>query len=77
MIAPLLSRLPELGDFRILLLSDHKTLLSTRTHDGKPVPFAIYDSLRPGSPSRLDESTAARGVWVPEGHDIMARLLET
>ena len=75
-IAPLLSRLSELGDFRILLLSDHKTLLSTRTHDGKPVPFALYDSRRPGSPSRLDESTAARGVWVPEGHDIMARLLE-
>ena len=35
-IRPLLEKLPELGDFRILLLSDHKTLMSTRTHDGKP-----------------------------------------
>lgn len=75
-IAPLLEKLPALGDFRILLLSDHKTLMSTRTHDGKPVPFAIYDSRRPGAPSRLDEATAAKGVFVPEGHDIMARLLE-
>ncbi len=75
-IAPLLEKLPALGDFRILLLSDHKTLMSTRTHDGKPVPFAIYDSRRPGTPSRLDEATAANGVFVPEGHDIMARLLE-
>ena len=42
-IKPLLEKLPELGDFRLLLLSDHKTLMSTRTHDGKPVPYAIYD----------------------------------
>lgn len=75
-IEPLLDKLPALGDFRILMLSDHKTLMSTRTHDGKPVPFAIYDSRHPGVPSRLDEATAAKGVWVPEGRDIMARLLE-
>ncbi|MBR2053395.1 MAG: 2,3-bisphosphoglycerate-independent phosphoglycerate mutase, partial [Clostridia bacterium] len=56
-IKPLLEKLPELGDFRILLLSDHKTLMSTRTHDGKPVPYAIYDSRTPGTPSRLDEAT--------------------
>lgn len=74
-IAPLLAQLPALGDFRILMLSDHKTLMSTRTHDGKPVPFAIYDSRRPGTPSRLDETTAAAsGLWVPEGRDILARL---
>lgn len=74
-IAPLLAQLPDLGDFRILMLSDHKTLMSTRTHDGKPVPFAIYDSRHPGQPSRLDEGTAAAsGLWVPEGRDILARL---
>lgn len=75
-VAPLLDKLPALGDFRILMLSDHKTLMSTRTHDGKPVPYAIYDSRRPGTPSRFDEATAAQGAWVPEGHDIMARLFE-
>ena len=75
-VAPLLEKLPELGDFRILMLSDHKTLMSTRTHDGKPVPFAIYDSRKPGTPSRLDEATAAKGVWVAEGRDILGRLLE-
>jgi len=75
-IKPLLEKLPELGDFRILLLSDHKTLMSTRTHDGKPVPYAIYDSRKPGVPSRLDEETAAKGEWLPEGRFIMGRLLE-
>ncbi len=75
-IKPLLEKLPELGDFRVLLLSDHKTLMSTRTHDGKPVPYAMYDSRNPGTPGRLDESAAAKGTWLPEGRFIMGRLLE-
>ena len=28
-------------DFRLLLLSDHKTLTATRGHDGDPVPYTI------------------------------------
>jgi 2,3-bisphosphoglycerate-independent phosphoglycerate mutase len=30
------------GDYRILLITDHSTPLSTRTHADDPVPFAIY-----------------------------------
>ena len=44
-VAPILDELTARGeDFRLLLLSDHPTLLTTRTHDGSPVPYAIYDS---------------------------------
>ena len=44
-IGPIVRRMAEEGmDFRLLMLSDHKTLLSTRTHDGDPVPYLIYDS---------------------------------
>jgi 2,3-bisphosphoglycerate-independent phosphoglycerate mutase len=44
-VAPLLAGLTQSGEqFRLLLLSDHPTLLTTRTHDGTPVPYAIYDS---------------------------------
>ena len=44
-VAPILSELTARGeDFRLLLLSDHPTLLTTRTHDGSPVPYAVYDS---------------------------------
>ncbi len=48
-VAPLLERLSALGDFRMLLMPDHYTLLSTRTHDATPVPFALYDSRAPGA----------------------------
>ena len=44
-VMPLLNQLMGRGeDFRLLLLSDHPTLLTTRTHDGSPVPYAIFDS---------------------------------
>lgn len=44
-VAPLIDALTARGeDFRLLVLSDHPTLLTTRSHDGSPVPYAIYDS---------------------------------
>lgn len=44
-VARVLDKLWASGeDFRLLLLSDHPTLMTTRTHDGSPVPYAIYDS---------------------------------
>ena len=44
-VMPLLNQLMGKGeDFRLLLISDHPTFLTTRTHDGSPVPYAIFDS---------------------------------
>lgn len=36
----------EQMDYRMLILSDHKTLTSTRGHDGDPVPYLLYDSTK-------------------------------
>jgi len=58
-VARLLEGLAKKGeDFRLLLLSDHPTLLTTRMHDGSPVPFAIYDS-------RIVHEALAAGKPVP------------
>ncbi len=74
---PLLSALPEIdADFRILLLSDHPTLLTTRTHDGSPVPYCIYDSRTPGVPRKFDEPTAAALPLLEDG-TLLMRLLFT
>lgn len=44
-IGPLTHALEEEGtDYRLLILSDHKTLTATRGHDGDPVPYLLYDS---------------------------------
>ena len=75
-VAPLLARLGEVDpDYRILLLSDHPTLLRTRGHDGGAVPFAIYDSRRPGTPRKFDEAHArATGDFLAEGPMLLRAL---
>jgi 2,3-bisphosphoglycerate-independent phosphoglycerate mutase len=75
---PLLQALPALDpDFRILLLSDHLTLLENGKHDGAPVPFALYDSRRPTTPAHFDEPSAAQGAYVADGRKLMDLLFET
>ena len=75
-VAPLLARLGDIDpDYRILLLSDHPTLLETRGHDGNPVPFAIYDSKNPGTPRKFDEKHAqATGDFLAEGPMLLRAL---
>ena len=77
-VGPLLDRLGEIDpEYRILILSDHPTLLNTRGHDGNPVPFAIYDSRNPGMPVKFDEKHArATGDHLAEGPMLLRALFE-
>ena len=77
-VGALLDRLPQLDpEFRMLLLSDHPTLLSTRGHDGKAVPFALYDSRHPGAPRKFDEAHAKEtGDFLAEGPMLLRALFE-
>ncbi|NCC66692.1 MAG: hypothetical protein EOM14_00670 [Clostridia bacterium] len=76
--APLLAGLIKQGfDYRILFLSDHKTLTSTRGHDGDPVPFMIYDSRRDtGGGLRYTEADGLKGICVEAGTALMPMLFE-
>lgn len=75
--APLLKGLDELGErYRILFLSDHYTPIITRTHDGTPVPYLLYDSgvkTGRGLPY-CEKSAAAVGDRMEEGTDLMPLL---
>ncbi len=77
-VGALLDRLPQLDpEFRMLLLSDHPTLLRTRGHDGKAVPFALYDSRHPGAPRKFDEAHAKEtGDFLAEGPMLLRALFE-
>lgn len=77
-VGPLLARLEKADpEYRILLLSDHPTLLRTRGHDGKAVPFALYDSRTPGAPRKFDEiHAAATGDFLAEGPMLLRALFE-
>ena len=79
LVAPLLSRMEKAGmDYRVLLLSDHKTLTSTRGHDGDPVPFLLFDSrVDTGFGGCYDEPTGESGPFVEGGWELLDMLFET
>ena len=73
---PLCKGLAALGDYRLLFLSDHYTPISTRTHDGTPVPYLLYDSrVDTGNGQPYSEAgAAASGARMEEGTDLMPLL---
>ncbi len=75
----ILQELPAISpEYKILLLPDHPTPLSVRTHVADPVPFVIYSSEKkePGSTLPFDEESAARtGLFIEPGHSLMDRFL--
>jgi len=75
-LAPLLVGLDKLKErYRILILSDHYTPLSTRTHDGTPVPFLLYDSkVNTARNLPYGEKNAEFGGLMEEGTDLMPLL---
>lgn len=75
-VRPLCEQLAAKGmDYRVLILSDHKTLMSTRGHDGDPVPYLIYDSTRrEGSGLSYTEKHGEAGPLVPAGTSLMGML---
>jgi 2,3-bisphosphoglycerate-independent phosphoglycerate mutase len=77
-LAPLFRQLDTEGmEYRVLLLSDHKTLTATRGHDGDPVPFLIYDSRRDtGFGGVYDEPTGMSGPEVSAGCELLSDLFE-
>jgi len=78
LVNPLLKRMEEAGmDYRVLLLSDHKTLTSTRGHHGDPVPFLLCDSrVDTQNGGVYTEEQGEQGPFVPDGHKLLDMLFE-
>lgn len=77
-VGELCSYLEAQGDYRILIMPDHPTPLTTKTHSNSPVPFLLFDSRKAlgGANGFCEDSAAATGVFVEHGPDIMKMLLE-
>lgn len=73
-VGTIMAGLERHPDYRIMVLPDHPTPLSLRTHTREPVPFLIYQNNREAAPGAggYDEESAARtGLFVDEGHTLM------
>lgn len=78
-IGPILDRIKEEGNLRVLFLPDHPTPVAIRTHSNEPVPFVIYPKLgnvRDLTAERYTEEEAKKtGLFVKRGFDLMPTLL--
>jgi 2,3-bisphosphoglycerate-independent phosphoglycerate mutase len=77
-VGPLMAGLKDLGEHRVLVLCDHYTPLSLRTHSSEPVPYVLYDSRRPENHNRpyTEAAAQATGLLLEQGADLLPRLLE-
>jgi 2,3-bisphosphoglycerate-independent phosphoglycerate mutase len=65
------------GDLRILIMPDHPTPITVRTHTPDPVPFLIWGKgVKANGAKRFTETEAkSTGVFIEEGYKIMGRLI--
>jgi 2,3-bisphosphoglycerate-independent phosphoglycerate mutase len=73
-VGPVVAALRASGEpFRVLMLPDHATPCSLRTHTDEPVPYLFYDSQRDGGGGTYTEPGVASATVV-DAYRLMARL---
>lgn len=64
--------------YKMLILPDHPTPISLKTHVSDPVPYVIYDSSKEeGSGLTYSEKNAEKtGIYIEKGHELMKYFIE-
>jgi 2,3-bisphosphoglycerate-independent phosphoglycerate mutase len=64
--------------FKLLVLPDHPTPISKKTHTSDPVPYVLYDSThrRENGWSFTERDAMITGVFIEEGYNLLTRLLK-
>jgi 2,3-bisphosphoglycerate-independent phosphoglycerate mutase len=74
-IGPIVDALDAAAEpYRILLLPDHATPCTIKTHTAESVPYLLFDSTRDGAGGTYTEPATAQSAPVA-AHTLMARLL--
>jgi 2,3-bisphosphoglycerate-independent phosphoglycerate mutase len=68
------------GEWRVLVMPDHPTPCALKTHTSDPVPFVVYVSgdeqkARGVARGYNEKDAREQGIFIPEAHTIMDRLL--
>lgn len=71
-LGPVLEALEKYDDYKVLIMPDHATPLSLKTHTNDPIPFLIYKKSNPASGGEFTEEGAkASGIFIENGPKIM------
>ncbi len=75
-LGPVTEALAKMGDYKVLVMPDHATPLSIRTHTNDPIPFLIYNSaaLVKGVDTYCERTAKETGIYVARGYDIMPKF---
>jgi 2,3-bisphosphoglycerate-independent phosphoglycerate mutase len=78
-VGTILDGIQKMGDFRILVLSDHPTPIDLKTHVSDPSPFAVYSSrnmenLNRGTPFN-ETSARDSGILISPGYLLMNHFI--
>ena len=76
-VAPCLRYAADAGDVRVLIAPDHVTALSTKTHAGGPVPFALCGQgvTSNGAAAYSEPAARATGLHVEAGHTLVPGMM--
>jgi 2,3-bisphosphoglycerate-independent phosphoglycerate mutase len=76
-VGPVLAKLQTFPQWRLLVLPDHPTLISTRKHGYAPTPFAMCGSGISGVVRQPynERNAAAGGTTISQGHELMEFFL--
>ena len=80
-VGAILKGMKDFKRYKILVLPDHPTPLSARTHTADPVPYVIYsneDGAKTAPTKTFDEVSAGQsGISIEKGFELIERFLET
>ena len=65
-------------DYRMLVLPDHPTPISVRTHTSEPVPYLLYDSTKENRTNVLynEKDAESTGNFIDQGHKLMEHFFQ-
>lgn len=77
-VGTVLQRFKDQKDFRIMVLPDHNTPVSVRTHTAEPVPFAVFGrGIEPNNARAYTEAEAkATGFAFERGYELMEYFMK-
>jgi 2,3-bisphosphoglycerate-independent phosphoglycerate mutase len=79
-VGTILRAIPQHGEFRVAVLSDHPTPIHLKTHTANPSPFAVYSS-RENENQALglsfgEENAKNAGNIITPGHEFLKKFVE-
>lgn len=63
-------------EYKMLILPDHPTPISLKTHVSDPVPYVIYPCENPSGLTYTESNGKETGIYIEKGYELMSRFID-